>query len=131
MQRQRGSCHELTGNCLCIMSARLRESKQEHAARYQHPGLCFQRFFCLWIKWPMKNSTQGWRVIPLQFNLSFSSGEIVRFALSFFCLEWAAICALFRKEKNITNCCTKFPRWVQALLSAIKTARLCVLSERC
>lgn len=50
--------------------------------------------------------------------------------LSLCFLEWAAICALFRKERNTTNCCMKFPRWVQGLIPKQLNSQALCLSKR-
>ena len=121
MQRQGECCHELTGNSVCV-SVSARYLEQAKKSMLPHTTLArassSQRSVCVsGPKWLMRHSSQVWRVIPFQFTCLSVLGKLEDL-LSLCCLEWAAICALFRKERNTTNCCMKFPRWVQGLLPA-------------
>lgn len=79
-------------------------------------AFCSQRCVCFWIQVTDDKQSSSLEGDSLSAHSPFRSGETRRFVLSLCFLEWAATCALFRKERNTTNCCTKFPRWVQVCL---------------
>lgn len=118
MRRQGECCHELTGNSVCIAELKILREGGEHAL----PASAFssQRFGCFWTEVTDDKQYSSLEGDSLSFHLPCRSGEARRFVLSPCCLEWAAICALFRKERNTTNSCTKFPRWVQLCRRQLK-----------
>lgn len=118
MRRQGECCHELTGNSVCIAECKILRQGGEHAL----PASAFssQRFVCFWTEVTDDKQYSSLEGDSLSVHLPCSAGEARRFVLSPSFLEWAAICALFRKERNTTNSCTKFPRWVQLCRRQLK-----------
>lgn len=127
--RDRGSVAMNWLETLCVsLSARYFGTRR---ACTLAPALRYQRCVCFWIQVTDDKQSSSLEGDSLSAHLPFSSGETRRFVLSLCFLEWAATCALFRKERNTTNCCTKFPRWVQVCgRAATKQPGFVCASER-
>lgn len=128
MRRQGECCHELTGNSVCIAECKILRQGGEHAL----PASAFssQRFVCFWTEVTDDKQYSSLEGDSLSAHLPCSAGEARRFVLSPCFLEWAAICALFRKERNTTNSCTKFPRWVQLCRRQLKQPGFVFIEQR-